>query len=247
MQKVVFILLCFALMQGFSISAGAEQNLLTNGDFEKVGPDQKPESWQEDCWQGTSVLTATNKKAHGGKYALMIKSDQENDARMIQVVKVKPHTYYRLSGWVASENIPADKTGASLGVVADFNFSRPVTGTTDWTNVEFNFCTDSSQTEVTVGPRLGMWGGTANGTAYYDDLSLVELANPPANFNQLVTQNSSDNNQAPVTKPADTQPTQSTPAFSFLKVGGGWLWFLLLLASILVIIWIIVYENKKKA
>jgi dolichyl-phosphate-mannose-protein mannosyltransferase len=247
LRKITCLLLCLASLVVISTSVLAEQNLLTNGDFEKAGSGQVPVGWQADCWKPSSVLTVTDKKVHSGKYALQIKSGEENDARMIQVVKVKPNTYYRLSGWVAAENVSLNKNGANIGVVLDFNFAKPVSGTADWTPAEFNFQTDASQTEVTIAARLGMWGDTVTGTAYFDDLSLVELANAPASFNKLVVQNAAAS-QAANSQPANTQtaPAQSNPDSGFMKVSGGWLWFTLLILAIIVIMAIIFFENKKK-
>lgn len=177
------LLLVFSL---FFIAAGSavngSENLLTNGDFEA-----EPElaGWKEDYWQPGSTFVLTGEKVHGGKKALMIRSTTSNDVRAIQTVEVKPNTFYRLAGWIATTDVPEERVGGNLCLMGGYDHTSSVNGTKDWTYVELNFRTHASQTEVTVGARLGMYSNDTTGTAYFDDLSLVRLDTAPASYIQL--------------------------------------------------------------
>ena len=236
MCKKIIILTLFVLLALTTISvplAYGETNLLVNGGFEAVGPDNKPESWQADFWKDTSSFSVSTKKVRSGKYSLEIKSNTENDARMVQTVMVKPNSYYRLSGWISTEEVvPFDKVGANLCVMLDnFYHSQPVNGSSNWTFVDYYFRTHAKQTEVKIGARLGMWSNEVKGTAYFDDLSLVELDTPPANYVTLAE-------KSPQTTTSQTPPTTTKK--------GRVNWFWLALLTILIIAAIIVYEMKNR-
>ncbi len=224
LKKLLSVVVLTVFLIG-TFTAQAETNLLTNGDFETDGTGQTPSGWVEEAFQPGSEYAMNAKKTHGGKAALMINSPQENDVRMIQSIPVKPNTYYRLSGYIATENLP--KPAANLCVVAaDFYHSPLLSGTTDWTYVEFNFRTHAKQNEVKIGARLGMWGNTVTGTAYFDDLSLVELTEAPAGAMELKDENA----------PAASQASK--------KALGSWVW--LIPAALVIIAAVLFLEKKKK-
>lgn len=238
MKKVVIVLVALLLVVSLSNSIWAlgdgNQNLLVNADFELAGQEQKPDYWRADYWQPDSKITVTTKKVHKGKYALEIISDKvSNDARLLQTVQVEPNTYYKLSGWVTTENVTPQKIGANLCVMSNsFTNSSSLNDTIDWTYLEFNFKTTSKQTEVTVGPRLGMWGNDVKGAAYFDDLSLVKLNNTPSNFQALQDPTAQTNTQV---------NTQTAAKSSFPIV--GWVIIFILLALIVVFI---IYKKMRK-
>jgi hypothetical protein len=70
-------------------------------------------------------------------------------------------------------------TGATLGVFGRFESSESLVGDQGWTYLSLVF--DSGrQSEVEVGPRLGHNGSVARGSAWFDDLVLLELGPSPA-------------------------------------------------------------------
>jgi dolichyl-phosphate-mannose-protein mannosyltransferase len=238
-KAIIFlvVLLVFGALSSITCVGAGSQNLLLNSDFELIGQDQIPDNWKADFWHPDSTLTVTTKKVHQGKYALQISSDKtSNDARMVQTVKVKPNTYYKLSGWTATENVTPDKIGANLCVMTNtFTNSSSLNNTVDWTYLELNFRTYAGQTEVTVGPRLGMWGNDVQGVAYFDDLSLVELASAPASFQVLVEPSKPNTNTN-----ADTNNSTSAKS-SFPTLG-----LIVVLIIIVLIIVFIIYKKKTK-
>lgn len=220
---MIFLILA-VLMATAVFAENKGENLLLNGDFEAADSVQKPLNWIAEYWVESSEYMLQSQKTHSGKAALAIKSGAENDIRLVQIVKVKPNTYYKLSGWIATENVNLNKTGANICVVDDFHHTISINGTSNWLPAEMNFHTNSSQTEVKIGARLGMWGNTVTGTAYFDDLSLVELDKKPDVYEELAEKNETEKSQP--------------------KGRGNWLW--LLPIAILAVVGIFIYDFKKK-
>ncbi|MBN1412840.1 MAG: hypothetical protein JW969_18510 [Spirochaetales bacterium] len=181
-MKKKTLLFLIILLLGFNLSIyGQETNLLLNGGFEEGFT-----VWAPDTWRDGSTLQVNDEKVHSGNQALVISTpSQTNDARAIQKVLVKPDTFYRLSGWIATENVTAGKTGANICLMEGFNHAGNITGTSEYQYVEFNFKTSSGHTEVTVGARLGMYGNDVTGKAWFDDLFLVKLDSEPESYKAL--------------------------------------------------------------
>lgn len=231
-MPILFILL-FVTVLFFPVKGQGEENLLVNGDFEQTAAGRLPPGWTVDYFREGTVFQVTGKKVYSGGQALQIRSETENDARLIQSVKVKPLTYYRLTGWIATEEVTENKVGANLCVVDHgFHHSPSLTGTTGWTQVELNFRTYAGQNEVTIGARLGMWGNTVKGTAYFDDLRLVELETVPSSYRQLEPESSPD-----TTLPAPEE-------FSGGRVARRWGWAAI--PALLIVAFIIYMENRKE-
>ncbi len=154
-------------------------NLMADGSFEDGGKAWSPRSWRGN--QSVATIVADEQKS--GKAAALLRSAIADDAMFLQKVKVKPKTRYLLSGWIRTEKVVvAEKggtMGANLSVSGGFEASLPLTGTKGWTyrTLVFN---SGARTELEVGARLGHHGSTASGSAWFDDLILIELPEPPA-------------------------------------------------------------------
>jgi len=165
--------LAFSLLMGF----GAVQNLLQNPSFEEVGDDGLPIGWRADAWrEGASF--GVSKEARSGRFSAFIRCPERNDARLIQRVKLKPHSVYRLSAWVRTEDVRvAEKggdVGANIGVYGTFVKSEDVKGTTGWKEIStIVFTTDEPCLEIAL--RLGFWGSTCVGKAWFDDVRLTPI------------------------------------------------------------------------
>ncbi|MGE5557007.1 MAG: glycosyltransferase family 39 protein [Bacillota bacterium] len=227
---VVAAFVCAAWAAG---RAHAGNNVLLNGGFEQIDSNNKPQQWDIDAWQPGSLFTVTNTKVRSGKYAALLQSDTENDARFIQTIRVKSEKVYRLSGWVCTENIPSGTLGANLCVMNGFVHSQGITGSSDWTPLELIFRTYSGQRTVILGARLGFYGQTCAGKVYFDDLTLEELPGEYYNYQQIERPGS---NQAPPPPGAGANisgqpgPLSTTSIYAFLTVlfyilalGGLWL------------------------
>lgn len=184
---------------GFGQEAGTAANLLKNGGFEDISNTFQPLKWRFEYWQEGSFGAVTDKKVHSGQHALLLQSETGNDIRMVQTVKVKPSTIYRFSGWVATENVTENITGANLSIMLENCWiqSPSVNGTNDWRPIELIFRTHATMNEITLAVRLGYYGSNATGKAYFDDFKLEDVNKEPVYFEQI---------EAP--KPANQQPPQ---------------------------------------
>lgn len=108
------------------------------------------------------------------------------DTHLAQKVKVKPNTRYRLSGAIKTQGIqdaqgrkatdPAVKVtdGASVNVKAKTEYRSPTVNTDNWTEFSHEFKTLDEESLV-IECRLGYFGGTVIGTAWFADLALTEV------------------------------------------------------------------------
>lgn len=152
---------------------------LPNAGFEKASGDL-PAGWskEEFIWplEETNPNTYTHAIVPGGRTgnALQISSPTGADVGIYKTVTVKPNTDYLLTGWIKTEDV--ENVGGGYGAVIDiltFGRTRTIRGTSDWTWVEKRINT-GSKTEIRIQCHLGRWG-QYKGTAWFDDLRLVEL------------------------------------------------------------------------
>lgn len=162
-----------------------DSNLLLNGSFEQG--ESSPTGWSPDAWNSShTVFSLDSTQAVSGSRSVKIESAALNDARWIQTVSVLPNSYYRLTGWIKTENVAhtgeSVDAGANLCLYGTYTRSEGLYGTNDWTYISLMFTTGSS-TEVTVAGRLGYWSGTTTGVAWFDDLQLELLHIPTTILN----------------------------------------------------------------
>lgn len=146
-------------------------NLLVNGDFEVATDRNKPKRWQ--LIEPVELESTTR---HSGGFSAKIASDsrQINNINR-QYVTLKPKTTYTLTAWIKTDNLVGNP-GAG---VYPYEFDEAkgagaaiaVTGTTDWTRHRQVFMT-AEDGEGRINFRI--YGAT--GTAWFDDLELVEGA-----------------------------------------------------------------------
>jgi hypothetical protein len=163
------------LAPGYLTPARRRANLLIDGSFEHG----KPKAWSAVSWRGnTDAARVEAGEAKAGANQLAIVSPESNDARYTQKVAVKPHTRYLLGGWVKTKQVTitqdGGRFGANLSLDGGYEASGTLVGDNDWTYVALQF--DSGRrTEVTVCARLGFYNSTVTGSAWFDDLVLIEL------------------------------------------------------------------------
>ena len=151
-------------------------NLLCNEGFEEVFNDG-PKGWEIYFWQQDAkkcVYTVDSEVKKSGTYSLKIKQEAVADSRWGQEVKVKPDTYYELSGWIKTEDVENLGDGAHLEISGSGAKSKKVNGTSDWEKVSAVGKTGKEQRVVTVLCRLGGNAAPNIGTAYFDDIQLRE-------------------------------------------------------------------------
>jgi hypothetical protein len=114
---------------------------------------------------------------HAGKPTLRLDAFSEiTFAR--QVVTVKAHTTYRLSGYVKVKDVQEiggnGNAGANLIVGSTRIATRAIQGTDDWQEISTEFNTED-KTALRVGPAVGFYGLKVSGTAWFSDMSLAEV------------------------------------------------------------------------
>ncbi len=109
--------------------------------------------------------------SHEGKRSLTLIADRPASGRWLTKVGLKPWSKYKFTGWVKTENLAAAK-GNGAGFRFDaFNVDYPgLTGTNDWTKLEFEFETGNDDSSVLS--CLMNVDGNASGRVWFDDLSL---------------------------------------------------------------------------
>ncbi|MDB6075867.1 MAG: dolichyl-phosphate-mannose--protein O-mannosyl transferase [Verrucomicrobiaceae bacterium] len=155
----------------------APGNLILNGDFEQglkgwaLNSNAGPEGGE-----GTMAIDDTQK--HANRASLRVDNVKAVDTLVKQKVPVKPNTRYRMTAFIRTKDVTplksGSKEGASMAIAGGFIKTPSVTGTKVWTRVTFEFIT-RGETEIDIGPRLGHYGNRLTGTAWFADLSLVEI------------------------------------------------------------------------
>ncbi|MCE5237792.1 putative glycoside hydrolase [bacterium] len=145
-------------------------NVLTNGSFEQdADGDGKP-----DGWEIVEPVALDSQVRHGGRQSARIASDSDTINNFSKLwVDLKPRTTYTLSAWIRTEGI-----GGQGAQVYPYGFEGMTgggfivaTGTSDWRRHSVSFTTGAG-THGRINFRLY---GT-KGTAWFDDLALVEGA-----------------------------------------------------------------------
>ncbi|HEX5051487.1 MAG TPA: PVC-type heme-binding CxxCH protein [Planctomycetota bacterium] len=153
------------------------ENLLPNPDFAAVTRGV-PDGWGDlrvyGGARGKAVQLSASQAGRGGGSCLCIHSDAVCDCGAAATIAVQPRTRYRLSGFVRTEDlVPARGSPGAMFNVHGGRRTKGVRGTADWTDLAVEFETDSER-EIVVHCLFGGYGG-AVGTAYFDDVSLVEI------------------------------------------------------------------------
>lgn len=156
--------------QSKTAATDREPNLLANPSFE-----DGQTGWTFTSANRRGSATVDTSESRDGKGSIRIENALEDDSFLKQTVPVKPLTRYRFTGYVKTKDVAPEITshsGAALSLDASFDHTESITGSKNWTKVSFEFETGNVDS-VKVGPRLGQ-RATA-GTAWFDDLSLVEI------------------------------------------------------------------------
>ena len=154
-------------------------NLVKNSSFEE-GNGDLPSRWKIQKWSGPSGFVSYDIETRpefvrSGSRSMRIASTRGHDTSVNQHIPVKPDTEYRLSGWVKSAGLNGAR-GAQFnlhGLQPDGK-TQAITGDTDWTGVQTRFRTKPGQKSVLLNSLFGGWG-QSKGTAWFDDVELVEL------------------------------------------------------------------------
>jgi M6 family metalloprotease-like protein len=147
---------------------------LTNGNFE-AGSGALPTNWTTGGWiPARSTFTWETNGGISDSRCVRIQNNMSNDAHFEQTVSgLSTGSNYVFSGWIKLESNPNNHTdrGACLAINGTYTHSPFLYTVGDWHYVEIGFTAESST--VTVGARLGFWGGDLIGAARFDNLSVI--------------------------------------------------------------------------
>ncbi|HUU18861.1 MAG TPA: beta-L-arabinofuranosidase domain-containing protein [Sedimentisphaerales bacterium] len=148
--------------------------MIRNPSFEKALGNE-PAGWKTQTYGGKADFKYST-DSRSGKRSVMIASEEGADAGWLTTVIVKPHSQYRLSAWIKTENLVA---GSGKGALLNLHNIQPlqtpaVAGTKDWTQVELVF-DSGDNAAVQINCLFGGWG-LATGKAWFDDLGLELLS-----------------------------------------------------------------------
>ncbi len=150
-------------------------NLLVDGSFE-TGAFRR--DWFVNTFRGNEAAASFEDRfAHDGETCLRLETlDVGDDCRVLRTVAVKPHTLYHLSGWVKTLGIKSweGSCGANLSIVGGWESSTSLLSDHDWTYLEMYF-DSGDRLQVDICCRLGFYYSTAVGTAWFDDIRLVQI------------------------------------------------------------------------
>ena len=154
-------------------------NLVKNPSFE-AGDGDLPDNWKIQKWSGPArfasyTIETRPEFVRSGNRSMRIASTRGHDTSVNQSIPVKPDTEYRLSGWVKSAELKGAR-GAQYNLhgIQPKGRTQAITGDTDWTGVQVRLRTKPGQKSVLLNALFGGWGRSA-GTAWFDDVELVEL------------------------------------------------------------------------
>lgn len=141
-----------------------------------LAPFEAPERWESRAWGGSegNAAWAVDPAGRTGSCLTIRGADDGTDAAWTARVTVRPHAFYRLSGWIRTVDVTG-ATGALLNIQNMQTVRTPaVSGTHGWTRVSTVFRTEDAPLELEINCLFGGWG-VATGQAWYDDIVLEEV------------------------------------------------------------------------
>ena len=170
------VLLAFAPGAPAALAAGelVKNGLLTQGEA------GQPTAWKTEAYDTKPGATDFGWAVDdAGIGTLAIASARPNDARWVQIVPISPSTWYRVSGWIRTEDVGTENIGAYLSVMDTFYNSAEIRGTQPWQPVMLWVKSGAIDTQLKVSCRLGGYGALNRGSAWCTGIS-VEAAGTPA-------------------------------------------------------------------
>ncbi|MFC5457689.1 carbohydrate binding domain-containing protein [Prosthecobacter fluviatilis] len=175
MNTAAKLIVCAAAFGTLFALAAAQQptvvktNLLSNPSFENG-----LEGWTLSAYEKRGTVAVDTVEKHDGKSSIRIENPAGDDSFLQQTVTVKPRTRYRLTGYIKTRDVVVKGTGATLSLAGGYEHTEAFSGKQNWKKVSFEFDT-GAQDSIKVGPRLGHHSSMAMGTAWFDELQLIEL------------------------------------------------------------------------
>lgn len=149
------------------------ENLVRNGNFESG-----TEGWDLGTVPGKNSIAIDEMERRNGKPSLRITNIDPQRTYVAQRIAVKPEMRYQMSVWIKTKDIspakPGSRSGASAGIAGGYQKTPDVAKTMPWTRVTADFVTGIEK-EITFGPSLGWYHNHVTGTAWFSEVSFIEL------------------------------------------------------------------------
>ena len=178
----IVVLACLGPSAAIGESSPPPTNLARNPSFEQAAAN----SALPAEWYGTpQVYSLDAAVARSGKASLKyVNRDPQRYVLCTQKVPVQPGWKCRVSAWIKTQDLAGDESGATIclewqgkdGKWLGGVYPTGIKGTRDWTRVEAitRLPDDAASCHVACYVRQGM-----TGTAWFDDVELVRIADPP--------------------------------------------------------------------
>ena len=217
MKKALALLLVTLLFFSCGVCFAQEgENLIKNGDFSQVDAVGMPENWSRDSWYTSSGISyfSISEDGYDGNCASIVNADA-NDARFTQTIAVEPDSLYRFSCMVRVENCGDEGRGANLSVENTFVYSNEVFDSDgEWQKLELYGKTASDQTSLTLMIRVGGYSGINTGTACFDNVEAVRIAELPEGVEaQSLKEMGSSSKVEAEESDVETEPARNTEAY----------------------------------
>lgn len=170
------------LAAAFAQVAESGKNLVLNSSFEEAGTSSPVPAG----WYGTpQVYSVDRNTARSGKASLKYENaDPKRYVLYTQKVPVQPGWKCRFGVWVRTQDIKGSESGATIclewqgkdGKWLGGAYPAGIRGTKDWTRIETitRLPEDATSCQVSCYVRQGM-----TGAAWFDDVEVVRIADPP--------------------------------------------------------------------
>ena len=158
----------------------APASFIDNGSFEKINPKNgKALNWTWSSKKDSVIALDEKCFVSGGRSLRIQNQGLLNNLASCRIPAMKPNRKYRLSFFLKTEKL----TG-SLGAGAWIYFAKGsglalprvrISGDNPWHRLTFDFTSPADTGEKGFIPTLGLWVWKAQGTAWFDQITLQEV------------------------------------------------------------------------
>ena len=189
--KSVLLVLCFGWVigRGYVLAAGGDERMASKGKSSRNVPlinagfesDDPHQGWSLDVYGSQPEIAADATIRHEGRQSLRINADGLSDTALGQEVNLQPGRWYRLAGWIRTENLDphGSPTCGTFQIQWPGGKSIVATGknhpgTNDWSQETLYFTPPpgDGRTRIAV---FFVGYGKGTGTAWFDGLTLQEV------------------------------------------------------------------------
>lgn len=177
-RSIVVASLVAGALIGVAPRAEAARELVRNPLLSQ-GKAGKPLHWKAEGYRMEPEVTEFRWSVDDEKIGVMeINNKIANDARYVQTVVVSPDTWYRVTGWVKSENVGSTNMGVYISVMGTFHNSRDLRGTVNWQPLGFWAKTGSLETKLQIACRIGGYSSLNTGRGWCTGISVTAAGSP---------------------------------------------------------------------